>query len=258
MVFEVKIRIKHECPFLEFSMLFGRKKIYHYAGSDFHYLLLPDPITKKVIEHGFSTFPNFEKWKISGNIVSLQKEKEETWKFTNRKVKSKKGNIPLNPSIYENSITTLVSLNGGMSLFPVIYENGYEYHSILCNDSKILTKVLNALKKLPETEILQRNDIGEDSLYRQSAIFFQMIGQLTEKQIAVSILAFNKGYYDIPRKIRLQDIAEELGVTRYAIERLLRASENKIMKFLIPYLNIKNIEEKTEDSLSERLQKISE
>ena len=48
-------------------------------------------------------------------------------------------------------------------------------------------------------------------------------------------LAFEKGYYEIPRKIRTEDLAEELKITRYAVDRTLRSAENKIMRSIIPF-----------------------
>ncbi|MHA2030757.1 MAG: helix-turn-helix domain-containing protein [Candidatus Kariarchaeaceae archaeon] len=40
----------------------------------------------------------------------------------------------------------------------------------------------------------------------------------------------------MPRRIRTQDLASEMGVSRYAVEKSLRAAENKLITSFMPFL----------------------
>ncbi|WP_227356715.1 bacterio-opsin activator domain-containing protein [Haladaptatus salinisoli] len=57
---------------------------------------------------------------------------------------------------------------------------------------------------------------------------------LTQEQQDALTLAYDEGYYDIPRNLDAGDLAEELGITHQAVsERLRRAHENLVKNTLI-------------------------
>ncbi|WP_227377378.1 helix-turn-helix domain-containing protein [Haladaptatus halobius] len=57
---------------------------------------------------------------------------------------------------------------------------------------------------------------------------------LTEEQQDALTLAYDEGYYDIPRNLDAGDLADELGITHQAVsERLRRAHENLVKNTLI-------------------------
>ena len=47
---------------------------------------------------------------------------------------------------------------------------------------------------------------------------------------------YNEGYYKIPRNVKINDNAENLGLSRYAVESRLRRGENTIMNMVLPLL----------------------
>lgn len=228
MVYELKVRLQHNCPFLEFSKHFGKRQMHQYCSSGYDYIIIPGELTEAVKEHGYFLFKNFQDWKVvnkDGNDSSFS-------------ILTLKSSCEMEIA---NSVGILITKLGGMPIYPVIYENGWEIHKIFCHSYDELTKILNTLnRQLQIFEILSIKDIGNDALIKQSAIMSQILDQLTNNQLDQLIKAFNNGYYDIPRKTRMQDLADELGVTRYAVERTVRSAENKLIRALIPYLYIKN------------------
>ena len=58
----------------------------------------------------------------------------------------------------------------------------------------------------------------------------------TEKQLQVLTKAYNKGYYELPRKVFLESLADEMNIHRRTYEEHLRKAEKKIMSLLIPSL----------------------
>ena len=61
---------------------------------------------------------------------------------------------------------------------------------------------------------------------------------LTEKQQQALSTAYNKGYYELPRVVFLEDLAKEMNIHRRTFEEHLRKAEKKIMSALIPSLSL--------------------
>jgi predicted DNA binding protein len=59
---------------------------------------------------------------------------------------------------------------------------------------------------------------------------------LTSRQLKVLTLAFSSGYYELPRKIYLENLAKVMSIHRRTFEEHLRKAEKKIMNYLIPSL----------------------
>jgi hypothetical protein len=222
MTFEIRIKAQHNCPFLEFSKHFDNKQIHSYCSREFDIVLVPCEITQDHINIARSIFP---------------KQLVDTWRITN----SVRTNfIIMNcicESLYETTISSLIQRSGGMLNYPIIYEGGWEYHKILCIDKQVVSEVLEQLKMLSTYEILAINDLGIDGIFKSQMISIpEIISTLTERQISILVQAFEGGYYEIPRKVRTQDIAESLEISRYGVEKSLRTAENKLMRAIVPYL----------------------
>ena len=57
-----------------------------------------------------------------------------------------------------------------------------------------------------------------------------MAADLTEKQREVVAAAFERGYFEIPRQVSLEDLAEELDVTHQALSERLRRAEQALLR----------------------------
>ena len=53
---------------------------------------------------------------------------------------------------------------------------------------------------------------------------------LTDKQQDAAMLAVSKGYYQTPRQITMDQLAEELNITKSALSQRLSAVESKLAK----------------------------
>ena len=60
------------------------------------------------------------------------------------------------------------------------------------------------------------------------------IPNLTQKQLDAYLLAKNEGYYDIPKKQNLAQLAANKNLSRSTFQEHLRKAEQKIMKHLSP------------------------
>lgn len=53
--------------------------------------------------------------------------------------------------------------------------------------------------------------------------------ELTETQLEALLFAYNHGYYETPREATLQDLAEELGISRQALASRLRRGTSRLI-----------------------------
>jgi len=60
-----------------------------------------------------------------------------------------------------------------------------------------------------------------------------LISHLTEKQQRALIMAYTLGYYDVPKKIGLVQLAERLGLARSTLDAHLRKAEHRLLYHII-------------------------
>ncbi|ADJ13506.1 DNA binding domain-containing protein [Halalkalicoccus jeotgali B3] len=53
---------------------------------------------------------------------------------------------------------------------------------------------------------------------------------LTDEQQDTLVAAYERGYFDVPRKITLTDLGEELGISHQALSERLRRGEKSVLK----------------------------
>ncbi|MHA2168785.1 MAG: helix-turn-helix domain-containing protein [Candidatus Kariarchaeaceae archaeon] len=223
MVTELRIKVQHTCAFLEFSNTFEDRDMFGYCSTEFDVLFIPGEVSDECLKIASEIFPYFEEWKITpvGNPV----------KATYLSMKCRCSNL------YEDTITSQIQQKGGLPMYPIRYSGGWEYHKIICVDNAYVSGVLEVLQKYPQMKILSIKKLGPAGIFHSQMISItEITNDLTEHQLLILIRAFEEGYYEIPRRIRTQDLASDMGVTRYAVEKSLRAAENKLITSFMPFL----------------------
>ncbi|MFW9906181.1 MAG: helix-turn-helix domain-containing protein [Candidatus Thorarchaeota archaeon] len=121
------------------------------------------------------------------------------------------------PSIYETILES-----GSMSLLPIIIAKGIQYHTVYSPSRYALKTLLTTLKsRFTAVKIISLSSIPFKSQHTL----------LTPKQLEAFELAYKKGYYEIPRrsKIKIQDLAQYIGIKRVAMQERLRRAEHRIL-----------------------------
>lgn len=222
MVVEISLRLKHECPFLEFSTQFGKKPVYHYCSSINDYLIIPEKLSdqkKLFAEQIFGRFDNL-------TIKEIGKPSEMTYISMD---------CPCSEGLASNIAPKMRALKA-VPIYPIMYQNGFEHYKVYIKNEVRAQNFINEMEKRVEIEILSQEDLGDDYLVSQTAVLKQLIDELTPLQTDTLIQAFEGGYYNIPRNIKTEEIAQRNGKSRYAVDKTLRTAENKILNYIMPFI----------------------
>jgi predicted DNA binding protein len=59
-------------------------------------------------------------------------------------------------------------------------------------------------------------------------------------------IAMEQGYYNLPRDITLQELADEAGIAKPTASQHLRKAEQKLMEFFVKYLNLTPVDQNSD------------
>lgn len=112
----------------------------------------------------------------------------------------------------------------------VIDEKGWEHWEIASNDKNDLDVFIKNAERLKGVEhkifYLKKSKIDNIMIY-------SMLPNLTEKQKKAFILAVENGYFGYPKKVKLEELAKEMGVSVSTFQFHLAKAQGKLMPFLV-------------------------
>lgn len=129
--------------------------------------------------------------------------------------------------------------HGALPLYPVLYQGGWEHYRCIVFEDADVPRLFKALGKLGTAELLLNKEFQDQLL---GATFMvstaDMLSGLTEKQTQALLAAIQEGYYNVPRKVRTEDIARRRKVPRTTFEEHVRKAESKVLLGMAPYLAV--------------------
>lgn len=112
-------------------------------------------------------------------------------------------------------------------LKPVIMSNnGWETWEVASLDRKILEKLIDIAKRY-KYELLYFKEKKISNI-----MIFNILPELTDKQKRALELAVENGYYEYPRKIKLEKLAKLMKVSLSTYQAHLRKAEKKLLPFI--------------------------
>jgi len=120
---------------------------------------------------------------------------------------------------------------------------GVEYFDLLLESHDQLSEVVG---KLEDCGSVSLEAVSQDLSWEvvpSLGEWQQIFDTIPDRQLKVLDLAVEKGYYEIPRGVTLQELADEMDVTKTTASHQLRRVEGKVMRFFVPYLRLKWREE---------------
>ena len=127
-----------------------------------------------------------------------------------------------------------------LEMQPKIYAGGWEHYQILSFSTKDLNALILELQKKSLVKIISKTVVSEDAIHDALLIpTSTIIGGLTEKQARSMLIAFENGYYEIPRRSTAEDVSSRSHLARTSFTDHLRKAELKIITAIVPYLKMK-------------------
>lgn len=220
-LFEVVLKVTHDCPFGNISRKFPSMKMFSWCNK----------------EHEVYEI-------IAENQEVYSAVLEELTKVTRvLEVSSDHHNIHLITTTCfctkENSVNENIEELHLLHISPLVYMRGWEYYRIIAFRHYDLRKLMERLEEKGFVfDIVRKvpfNGFIASSLTLPADALFS---HLTDKQIDALLTAYNYGYYRLPRKLDVQAIASKRRVPRTTFQEHLKKAENKLVSSVIPYIEL--------------------
>lgn len=120
---------------------------------------------------------------------------------------------------------------GFLKKFYYDYSTGFDYPFLLEKDKMVFTIIGEEENLKRCLSYLKRIDVDFRILSVSPFQFGEtsLLDSLTERQRACLMLAYDEGFYEIPRKSSSKEMARRMGITHQAFIENLRKAERKIM-----------------------------
>lgn len=109
-------------------------------------------------------------------------------------------------------------------------KDGWEYWNVGCLNKSILTKLVSIAKKYHNGVLFY---IRKEVL--KNIGFFDILPNISDKQISTLEFAYRFGYYKYPRKITITKLAKLYNKSYSAFQESLKRGENNILDFFLKY-----------------------
>lgn len=220
-LFEVVFKVTHDCPFCDMSRKFPHLKMFNWCNreNDVFELIVdkPDEYSAAIEEMS----------KIEG-IVEKSSDLHNAHFFV-KKCFCKA----------EDSVTRIIDEFDLLQISPIFYRQGWEYHRVIAFKHK---DVQGLMQKFEERgfkfEILRKVNFDGFIAGSLTLTADALFSDLTEKQMDALLTAYSNGYYSLPRKANVQDIANKKQVSRTTYQEHLKKAENKLVASLVPYVQL--------------------
>jgi len=127
---------------------------------------------------------------------------------------------------------------GFLPIGPTKLENGCECFDLLLEDRDELSDAIEILREFGEVHIERISQEFRREITPSAAEWQELLSSIPDRQRELLNLALEEGYFDIPRRVTLEELAEEMGITKTTASNHLRKAEREIMEFLIRYIEL--------------------
>lgn len=221
---EIKLKLRHDLPFNNISRDFPGAKIFRWCNSYVDYLEFAERgLDKNGIRKEVEKFAEG----IGSRIVFSSEKKDYLTLMII--CKCSLGNSTLRMA---ESMDCIVET-------PVIYEDNYEYLKVISVRNSYFSKFYNRLSSFSEIEILNKSAIHSEDLRNTWTISLsELFHNLSQKQINLASDAVSRGYFDIPKKVSIEELAESNSISKSTMQEHLSKAESKIFRSIESYLRL--------------------
>ncbi|ABW01075.1 helix-turn-helix domain-containing protein [Caldivirga maquilingensis] len=126
-----------------------------------------------------------------------------------------------------DSTRYIAHMLGGIEV-KAIYENGIEHWGFLFPNDESAKSFLNMVNKKGIVKRYNLNEADMDNIMANALRKAELL--LTPSEYKITKIAYSKGYFEVPRLIKLDELARELGLSKATIDEYIRSAIRKILE----------------------------
>lgn len=220
-LFEVVLKVTHDCPFANASRKFPTMKMFSWCNREHE---VYEVIAEKQEEYSAIV----EELSKVTRVLDVSSDSQNVHLITTRCFCK-----------MENSVSMNVEAFNILHVPPIVYDQGWEYYRIIVFRHEDLRKLMQRLEEKGFVFDVVRK-VPFDGFIASSLTLTAdaLFSNLTEKQTDALLTAYNYGYYRLPRRTDVQTIATKRRVPRTTFQEHLKKAENKLVVSLVPYIQL--------------------
>lgn len=127
---------------------------------------------------------------------------------------------------------------GFLPIGPTELTDGRECFGLLLSDRDELARAVGLLEEFGPVSIDRVSSDFSRQVLPSAAGWQELLDTVSSRQREVLNTALELGYYEIPRDVTLDELAEACDITKTTASKHLRKAEGRLMEFLVTYLNL--------------------
>ncbi len=225
-MYQVSLRLDHELPFSNLSKEFPAELIHRWCNLEVDIM--------EIEASSESNASRLEK-ALKSMLPKLHAKLIHVNRYSPRSLETVIGC----KCAVDNSTISMIEASNCIPVMPVSYEKGYEYCKVIAFSWEDVKRAMDRLSSVSKVEIESKSIIPRQSARSAMTIpLDEFLGSLTRRQLQAFLQAMEMGYYDLPKRVTIDEIASSRGVPRSTFEEHLRKAELKILEAVKPYARI--------------------
>ncbi len=216
------VRVKHPCPFCEFSERFPEAEmtLWVSALTDLFQVTYPGNYqVEDMLEAGKDLLAYSEAYHDANSILFLTQQ----------------------PFIEEiESVMAVADETDCMLVPPMTFHEGWETHRLVTRSQDNVRRFVNEVSKKGQVEVLSLKSLDHMDLMNDVGVVPGLLLEgLTDKQAYVLTAAYESGLFDVPARAKMDEVANRVGLSRSTFGEHLRKAEYEVLKNLYPFLKLR-------------------
>lgn len=127
---------------------------------------------------------------------------------------------------------------GYLPIGPTKLEDGCEFFDLLLNDRDELSTAIELLSEFGSVSVERITRDFRREVMPSRAEWQELLSSIPPRQREFLNTAVEMGYFEIPRQVTLEELADEMGITKTTVSNHLRKAEQQLIEFVLPYINL--------------------
>lgn len=137
-------------------------------------------------------------------------------------------------------VTPLQALmyEGYLPVGPTELIDGCECFDLLLNDRSELSEAIELLSEFGNVTVERITQDFRREIMPSRSEWQELLSSIPRRQREFLNTAAKQGYFEIPRQVTLEEVADEMDISKTTASNHLRKIERKLVEFILPYINL--------------------